>query len=157
MEEERVIPALGTAAPDFELPDQWGAPVRLSGFRGVRPVVLVFVPFAFSRTCTGELGELRDHAALFDRADAALLIASVDSKYALRAWAEAEGYGFRLLSDFWPHGAVAEAYGAFSADSGFATRSTFAIDRAGVIRSHFATGPGEARPLSAYRDALATL
>ena len=152
-----MIPVIGTPAPDFELPDQWGAPVRLSGFRGARPVVLVFVPFAFSRTCTGELGELRDHAELFERADAALLVASVDSKYALRAWAEAESYGFPLLSDFWPHGAVASAYGAFSTDSGFATRSTFAIDRDGVIRSRFATGPGEPRPLAAYRDALARL
>ena len=143
--------------PAFDLPDQWGRAARLSDFRDIRPVVLVFVPFAFSRTCTGELGELRDHAAMFEGAGAELLVVSVDAKYSLRAWAEAEEYPFRMLSDFWPHGAVASDYGAFLPDTGFATRATFAIDRGGVIRSSFATGPGEPRPLSAYRDALATL
>jgi len=152
-----VIPPIGAPAPDFALPDQWGRTVRLTDFRGIRPIVLVFVPFAFSRTCTGELGELRDNLEHFERADAALLVSSVDSKYALRAWAEAESYGFPLLSDFWPHGAVAAAYGAFSPESGFANRSTFVIDRQGVIRSHFATGPGEPRPLSLYRAALDAL
>lgn len=148
---------VGAIAPDFDLPDQFGAPQRLADRRGVRPVVLVFVPFAFSRTCTGELRELDANAAMFDEAGAEVLVASVDAKYALRAWAEAEGVGLTLLSDFWPHGGVAASYGAFDASAGFARRATFVIDEAGVIRSSFATGPGEARPLSAYREALAGL
>lgn len=148
---------VGAIAPDFDLPDQFGAPQRLADRRGVRPVVLVFVPFAFSRTCTGELRELDANAALFAEAGAEVLVASVDAKYALRAWAEAEGVGLTLLSDFWPHGGVAASYGAFDASAGFARRATFVIDEAGVIRSSFATGPGEARPLSAYREALAGL
>lgn len=152
-----MILAPGTPAPALDLPDQWGRAARLTDFVGVRPIVLVFVPFAFSRTCTGELGELRDHGAMFEEARAELLVASVDAKYSLRAWAEAEDYRFRMLSDFWPHGAVAARYGAFLADTGFATRATFAIDRGGVIRSSFASGPGQPRPLSAYRDALASL
>jgi peroxiredoxin len=152
-----VIPPVGAPAPDFALPDQWGVTVRLTDFRGIRPVVLVFVPFAFSQTCTGELGELRDNAAVFERADAALLVSSVDSKHALRAWAEAESYGFPLLSDFWPHGAVAAAYGAFSPESGFANRRTFVIDEHGVIRAQFGTGAGVPRQLAAYREALAAL
>lgn len=148
---------VGAIAPDFDLPDQFGAPQRLADRRGVRPVVLVFVPFAFSRTCTGELRELDANAALFAEAGAEVLVASVDAKYALRAWAEAEGVGLTLLSDFWPHGGVAASYGAFDASAGFARRATFVIDEAGVIRASFATGPGEARPLSAYREALAGL
>ncbi|MGR0221760.1 peroxiredoxin [Agromyces sp. ZXT2-6] len=145
---------VGATAPDFELPDQFGAPQRLAARRGVRPVVLVFVPFAFSRTCTGEMRELDANAALFAGAGAEVLMASVDAKYALRAWAEAEGVGLTLLSDFWPHGGVAASYGAFDEAAGFARRATFVIDAAGVIRSSFVTGPGEARPLSAYREAL---
>jgi peroxiredoxin len=103
------------------------------------------------------LRELDANAAVFADAGADVLVASVDAKYALRAWAEAEGVGLTLLSDFWPHGAVAESYGAFDASAGFARRATFVIDAAGVIRSSFATGPGEARPMSAYRDALGGL
>jgi peroxiredoxin len=152
-----VILDAGATAPDFELPDQFGAPQRLAGRRGVRPVVLVFVPFAFSRTCTGELRELDANAALFAESGAEVLVASVDAKYALRAWAEAEGVGLTLLSDFWPHGGVAARYGAFDESAGFARRATFVIDADGVIRSSFATGPGEARPMSAYRDALGRL
>lgn len=147
----------GAMAPDFELPDQYGASQRLAARRGVRPVVLVFVPFAFSRTCTGELHDLDANAALFAEAGAEVLVASVDAKYALRAWGEAEGVGLTLLSDFWPHGGVAASYGAFDASAGFARRATFVIDAEGVIRSSFQTGPGEARSLSAYRDALGTL
>jgi peroxiredoxin len=152
-----VILDAGATAPDFELPDQFGAPQRLAARRGVRPVVLVFVPFAFSRTCTGELRELDANAELFAEAGAEVLVASVDAKYALRAWAEAEGVGLTLLSDFWPHGGVAARYGAFDESAGFARRATFVIDVEGVIRSSFATGPGEPRELSAYRDALGRL
>lgn len=145
---------VGATAPDFELPDQFGAPQRLAERRGVRPVVLVFVPFAFSRTCSGELRELDANAQRFADAGAELLVASVDAKYALRAWAETEGVGLTLLSDFWPHGAVAAQYGAFDESAGFARRATFAIGLDGVIRSSFVTGPGEPRPWSAYREAL---
>ncbi len=104
----RAVPAVGEAAPDFELLNQFGEPVRLSDLRG-RNVVLVFFPFAFSGICTGELCEIRDNLALFEDADAVVLGISVDSKFAQRAYAEKEGYAFDLLADFWPHGAVAEA------------------------------------------------
>lgn len=149
--------ATGTLAPDFELSDQFGQTVRLSSFRGVRPVALVFVPLAFSGTCTGELCELRDNLDLFRSADVELIGISVDSKWALRNWAEKEGYDFTLVADFWPHGEVARAYDVFLDDKGFANRGTFLVDAEGVIRASFVTAPGEARPLQAYRDALAAL
>ena len=143
-----------TQAPDFELPDQFGQPTRLSDFRGKSAVALVFFPLAFSGTCTGELCELRDNRALFADAEVELLGISVDSKWTQRAWAEQQGFEFSLLSDFWPHGAVAEAYGVFLPERGYANRATFLIDEDGVIRTSFMTAPGEARPLSFYRSAL---
>ncbi len=149
--------AVGTVAPDFTLSDQFGQTVTLSSFRGVRPVALVFFPLAFSGTCTGELCELRDNLDLFRSADVELIGISVDSKWALRNWAEKEGYDFTLVADFWPHGEVARAYDVFLDDKGFANRGTFLIDAEGVIRAAFVTAPGEARPLSAYQDALAAL
>lgn len=150
------VPAVGEPAPDFELVNQFGEPVRLSEFRG-RNVVIVFYPFAFSGICTGELCEIRDNLSLFDGADAAVLAISVDSKFAQRAYAEKEGYAFDLLADFWPHGAVAERYGVFDAASGMAKRGTFIIDAAGTVRYVVVNPRGQARDLDGYRAALAGL
>ncbi|UOE45013.1 peroxiredoxin [Agromyces larvae] len=147
----------GAVAPEFELPDAFGAPTSLRRLLDRGPVALVFFPFAFSRTCHGELCELRDRIELFEADGVQLVGVSVDAKYALRAWAEQEGFGFPLLSDFWPHGAVARSYGAFLEEVGFATRATFLIDASGSVRASFAASPGEPRPFQAYRDALATL
>jgi mycoredoxin-dependent peroxiredoxin len=144
----------GTVAPDFTLRNQFGQTVSLAGFRGVTGLTLVFFPLAFSRTCQGELCELRDHPEVFRAADSRLLGISVDSKHALRAWAEEQSYEFPLLSDFWPHGEVARAYGAFLEEPGYAARATFVIDVDGVIRASFATGPGEPRSIQQYRTAL---
>ncbi|GAA2086126.1 peroxiredoxin [Pseudolysinimonas kribbensis] len=144
-----------TKAPDFDLPNQFGEHVRLSDFRGERPVVLVFFPLAFSGVCTGELCALRDSLSLFQEQGAELIGISVDSKATLRAWAEQEGYDFTLLADFWPHGAVAKEYGVFLEEKGFANRATFVIDPGGVIRASFITAPGEPRSIEAYREALA--
>jgi len=146
-----------TQAPDFELPNQYGEHIRLSDFRGKRPVALVFFPLAFSSTCTSELCELRDNLALFKDQSVELIGISVDSKATLRAFAEAEGYDFTLLADFWPHGAVAKEYGVFLPEKGFANRATFLIDTHGIIRSSFVTAPGEARSLEEYREALTEL
>ncbi len=147
---------VGDSAPDFELTNQFGEPVRLSDFRG-RNVVIVFYPFAFSGICTGELCEIRDNLALFEDAGTAVLAVSVDSKFAQRAYAEKEGYGFDLLADFWPHGAVASAYGVFDAESGMALRGTFIIDAAGIVRYVVVNPRGQARDLAEYRAALAGL
>ena len=143
-----------TQAPDFDLANQYGEHVRLSDFRGVKPVVLVFFPLAFSGVCTGELCALRDNLDLFKDHDVELLGISVDSKASLRSFAEQEGYDFPLLADFWPHGAVAKEYGVFLEEKGFANRATFVIDVKGVIRASFITAPGEARSIEEYRAAL---
>ncbi|KRE66822.1 peroxiredoxin [Arthrobacter sp. Soil736] len=150
------VPAVGEQAPDFTLVNQFGEPVRLADFRG-RNVVLVFYPFAFSGICTGELCEIRDNLAVFEHSDAEVLAVSVDSKFALRAYAGQEGYGFNLLADFWPHGAVAEKYGVFDAESGMARRGTFIIDGGGTVRYVVVNPRGQARDLGEYRRVLAGL
>src|SRR5690606_6684223 len=140
---------VGAIAPEFELQDQHGSPVRLSQFRGT-PVVLVFYPLAFSGVCQGELSALRGFTA-----DAQLLTVSVDSVFVHRAWAEQQGYAFALLSDCWPHGQVARAYGVFDEGKGFARRGTFIIDGEGVIRWSVVNPTGEARDVADYLKALA--
>ncbi|MFG2077642.1 peroxiredoxin [Nonomuraea maritima] len=143
---------VGALAPDFELQDQHGAPVRLSRFRG-RKVVLVFYPLAFSGICHGELSVLRDHPI----DDAQVLTVSVDSVFAHRAWADREGFTFSLLSDFWPHGQVARAYGVFDEAKGVAQRGTFVIDREGVIRWSVVNPSSQARDVADYVKALADI
>lgn len=146
-----------TQAPDFELRNQFGQAVRLSDFSGSGAVALVFFPHAFSGVCTGELCELRDNVNLFADNSVTLLGVSVDSKYALRAWSDQQGFSFSLLADFWPHGQVAKEYGVFLEDKGFANRATFIIDDRGIIRESFITAPGEPRAFESYRDALEDL
>ncbi|WP_428985790.1 peroxiredoxin [Sinomonas terricola] len=149
-------PAEGQEAPDFELPNQFGEPVRLSSLRG-KPVVVLFFPFAFSGICTSELCEIRDNWAPFADVDAHVLAVSVDSKFALRAFAEAEGYDFDLLADFWPHGEVARRFGVFDEGSGMALRGTFILDAEGIVRYSIVNPRGQARSLAEYREALAAV
>ena len=148
---------VGTEAPDFTLRDQNGQEVQLSSFRGAKNVLLVFYPLAFTGTCQGELCSLRDNLNDFVNDAVATLTISVDSSPSHKVWAEREGYQFPLLADFWPHGAVARAYGVFNDVAGFANRGTFLIDRDGVIRFAEEAGPGEARDRAAWDAAIATL
>ncbi|GAB3486880.1 peroxiredoxin [Nocardiopsis coralliicola] len=147
----------GQPAPDFALSDQHGQTVRLSDFRGRKNVVVVFYPLAFSGVCEGELCSIRDSIADFRTEDTELLSISVDSMYAHRTWADQESLDYPLLSDFWPHGEVAQAYGVFDEDKGVALRGTFLIDREGTVRWRVVNPISEARDLDAYRKALADL
>ncbi|GAA2181538.1 peroxiredoxin [Leucobacter tardus] len=149
-----MVIAPGTQAPEFTLSDQHGTELTLSDLVADGPVALVFFPFAFSGICQGELCELRDNISLFEDAQVRLVGISIDSVFTLKAWADQEGFEFSLLSDFWPHGAVAEQYGVFIEEAGIATRATVLIGRDGAVAASFATAPGEARDLGAYREAL---
>ena len=149
--------SVGVTAPDFTLPDANKAPVTLSEFRGRQPVLLVFYPFAFSGTCTGELCQLRDDLSTFDAAGVQVLAISCDTSQSLKAWAQQQGYQFPLLSDFWPHGAVAQAYDVFFDKAGMALRDTFLVDVDGVIRFAEVNGPGQARDQSGWQRAVAAL
>ncbi len=148
---------IGDEAPDFELPDQHGTPVRLSSFRGAKNVVLVFYPLAFSPVCSGELCALREDFPEVNRDDVELITVSVDSMFAHRAWADQEKFQFSLLADFWPHGAVAKQYGVFEEGRGLATRGTFVIDKGGVVRWRVVNPIPQARDIAEYQKALAEL
>jgi mycoredoxin-dependent peroxiredoxin len=148
---------VGQEAPDFELADQHGKPVRLSSFRGSKNVVLVFYPLAFSGVCSGEMAALRDDFPEAGRDDVELLTVSVDSIYALRTWSDRDGFEFGMLADFWPHGGVAKLYGVFNEDLGIAVRGTFIIDKSGVVRWKVVNPPPQARDIADYQKALAAL
>jgi mycoredoxin-dependent peroxiredoxin len=146
----------GSEAPDFTLKDQDGQPVTLSALRD-RNVLLVFFPLAFTGICQGELDEIRDNLSSYVNDDTQTLAISVGPPPTHKVWATQSGFTFPVLSDFWPHGAVARAYGVFNDGSGFANRGTFVVDRSGVIRFAELKGPGEARNQALWTDALAAL
>jgi peroxiredoxin len=150
--------AVGSAAPDFDLPSSAGGKVQLSSYRGQENVVLVFYPFTFTGVCHGELCELRDDLSSFESAGAQVLAVSCDSVHSQRKWAEEEGFGFPVLSDFWPHGATARAYGVFNEALGCADRHTFVIDKEGVVVATFASADLKTpREKKEYEAALASL
>lgn len=148
---------VGQEAPVFTLKNQFGEDVTLSDYRGKKNVLLVFYPKAFTGICTGELCDLRDRAVDFDGGDTQVIGVSCDSDAALRAFGEKEGLSYPLLSDFWPHGAVASKYGVFFADRGIALRATFVIDKQGIVRWKVVNQPGDARNSDDYKAALANL
>jgi peroxiredoxin (alkyl hydroperoxide reductase subunit C) len=150
-------PEIGSAAPDFALRSNLGETVGLADFRGAKSVVVIFFPFAFSRTCTSELCEIRDDLSRFQNDGVQVLAISCDPVHSLRAFADAEGYDFPLLSDFWPHGAIAKAYGVFNEATGSAVRGSFLIDPDGVVRWSVVNGMGEPRSLAGYHEALASV
>jgi peroxiredoxin len=148
---------VGAQAPDFTLKDQHGQPVTLSSFHGAKSVLLVFFPLAFTGICQGELDEIRDNAATYSTDDVQTLTCSVGPPPTHKVWATQSGFTFPVLSDFWPHGGVAEVYGVFNADTGFANRGTFVIDRAGIVRFAELKAPGEPRDQGVWTAALAAL
>ena len=147
-------PLVGQVAPDFTLRDQQSHSVSLSDYRGIKNVVVVFYPFAFSGICTGELCEIRDNLGDFESDDVQVLAVSCDHMFTQRAWSDAEGYFFPMLSDYWPHGATAQAYGVFEPSGGFSTRGTFLIDRDGIVCWTLVNGPSQRRDFAGYRAAL---
>ncbi len=148
--------SVGDAAPEFTLPDQDKQAVSLAGLRGT-PVLLVFYPFAFSGLCTGELCQLRDELSTYTDAGVTVLAVSTDPVFSLKAYKAAEGFEFPLLSDFWPHGAVAQAYGAFNDKAGMALRATFLIDGDGKVAFAEINSPGDVREQSGWKDAVGKL
>lgn len=140
---------LGSRAPDFSVPDQYGAPTDLSALLD-RPLLLVFFPFAFSGTCTDEIRGLSAQFGRYKRDGLAVAAMSCDPMFSLKAWSQELEVAFPLLSDFWPHGEVARAYGVFDEQVGMALRGTFLIGTDAVVRKVLINGPGQARDLAAF-------
>ena len=125
---------IGGPAPDFTLRDQFGQDVTLSSFTGHKAVLLVFYPYAFSNVCTGEMSQIRARLDEFMTFDAEVLAISCDPTHALRAFADHDGLNFPLLSDFWPHGEVTQRYGVFDETKGRPRRSSYVVDKHGLVR-----------------------
>jgi peroxiredoxin len=149
--------AIGDQAPDFTLRDQHGQEITLSAYAEGKAALIVFFPFAFSGVCSGELTSLRDRLGEFETEHSTLLTLSCDPMYTQRAAADRDGIFFPLLSDFWPHGVTAKDYGVFDEISGGPKRSSYAVDREGIVRWSVHNARGEARDLDAHAKALADL
>ena len=148
---------IGEPAPDFTLKDQHNGEVTLASFRGRQAVVLIFYPATFTGICQGELAAVQENLATLQNDDVQVMAVSVDSPFANKVWAEQQGFSFPILSDFWPHGAVAQAYGVFNDVVGRALRATFVIDREGIVRWKVVNAIPDARDHSEYAKALAAL
>jgi mycoredoxin-dependent peroxiredoxin len=148
---------VGQPAPDFTLKDQHGQDVTLSSYRGDKAVVVMFYPFAFSRICTSELCDVRDHLPSFVNDDVQLLAISCDAMFTLRAYSESEDLTYPLLSDFWPHGEVAKAYGVFDESAGCAIRGSYIVDREGAVAWKVENAIGDARDLDEQRKIISDL
>jgi peroxiredoxin len=124
---------VGAKAPDFALKDQNGKTVKLSGLAG-KKVLLSFRPLAWTAVCHDQMRSLEEHHAQFDELNAVALGIGVDSVPSNKAWAESMGIkNTRLLSDFWPHGAVASAYGIFRENDGFSERANIVVSEKGRV------------------------
>jgi peroxiredoxin Q/BCP len=120
----------GTPAPDFELPDSTGAPVRLSALRG-HPVVIYFYPKDDTSVCTKQACAFRDRFAEFEAAGARILGISDDSTASHAKFAAKYALPFTLLSD--KGGAVRKLYGVPKKFGLIPGRVTYVIDREGRI------------------------
>lgn len=146
---------VGDRAPDFALRDQHGQTVRLSSYAGEKAVLIVFYPFAFSGVCTGELTGFRDRLGEFETDDTTIVAISCDPIYTQRAFADRDGIFFPLLADFWPHGEASKAYGVFDDEAGSPLRSSFVVDKSGIIAWAVHNDMGEARDLGIQGTQLA--
>ena len=124
---------VGAKAPDFSLKDQNGKTVKLSGLAG-KKVLLSFRPLAWTAVCHDQMKSLEENHTRFDEANTVALGIGVDSVPSNKAWAESMGIkNTKLLSDFWPHGAVAKTLGIFRENDGFSERANIVIDENGKV------------------------
>lgn len=148
---------VGDRAPDFELFDQDANEVSRASLEG-RKSLVVFIPFPFSGICEAELCSIRDNLARLNSMDANVVAITCDTRFVHKKWATEQGFEFPLLSDFWPHGETARAYGSFNEAKGVANRMTYVLDDTGVVREVIDSGSlGVAREMDAYLEALGKL
>jgi peroxiredoxin len=139
------MPKPDTLAPDFTLPNGDGQSIALGDYRN-KHVVLSFYPADWSPVCTSELALFQETLEDIHSYNAEILAISVDSRWSHRAWAEHQHITFPLLSDFWPHGAVAQQYGVFLEKEGISNRALFFVDAAGMIRGSWVAEAPEIAP-----------
>lgn len=144
---------IGHPAPPFRLFDQDMNRVLLEDLRGGKALV-VFIPLPFTNTCEGELCTLRDRLAALYHIDARVVAITTHAPPTNKRWSDDNHFGFPILSDYWPHGAVASAYGTFNERLGIADRSTYVLDADGLVRDVITSEFSAAREYDHYVEAL---
>lgn len=145
---------VGAMAPEFELRNQRREKVSLADLKGSK-VALVFIPFAFTSTCEGELCEIRDNFDVFEGSGTRVVAITCDTSATNARWAQENGFEFDILSDFWPHGEVSRRYDTFNEMFGYAERTTYFIDEGGTITDVVRSDQlKQARPFAHYEAAL---
>jgi peroxiredoxin (alkyl hydroperoxide reductase subunit C) len=152
------MPAVvGQPAPDFSLRDNEGNTVTLNDLKGSKAVI-AFIPFPHTGICDTEACSLRDDYSSLSADGAKVVIISVHAAPLLKHWAAEHNIPFPVLSDFWPHGATARAYGCFNEQVGVAMRASYVLDKDGIVREIIQTGSlGEQRDHSLYQKALSAI
>ena len=148
---------IGQPAPDFQLFDQTRSLVSLESLLGNKALIK-FVPFPFTRVCEGEVCEVRDNLASLSDLEARIVVITCDTVPSNARWATDLAITFPILSDYWPHGVVAQAYGCFNEAIGVAMRSTYVLDPDGIVRDIVATPIlKEARSMASYHESLSAI
>lgn len=148
---------IGAPAPAFNLVNIDREMVSTEDLKGSKAVVM-FIPFPFTGICDGEACAMRDNLAVVDDLDAKVVVITTHARPTNAEWAKQNGFEFPVLSDFWPHGDVARAYGVLNEDVGVPTRATFFLDEDGIVRDVVATESGAiGREIDAQLDALRNL
>jgi len=148
---------VGQPAPDFKLRDTQNNEVSLSDFNGHK-LIIAFIPFPHTGICDTEACALRDDYASLSADGSQVVIISCHARPMLGVWAQQNNIPFPVLADFWPHGAVAQAYGCFNDQAGVAFRASYVLDADGIVREIIRSAAmGEARDHAAHATALASI
>lgn len=149
--------ALGSPAPDFSLRDQNLKVVARKDLGGHKSLI-VFIPNPFTSVCGAELCAIRDGLTALNDLDANVVAITCSTPFVNRRWSEENAFGFRVLSDFWPHGEAARAYGAFNERFGVPNRHSIVLDANGIVREVIKSDSiAEGREFDLYTEALARL
>jgi peroxiredoxin len=146
---------VGKPAPDFSLRSHTGDTVSLSDLKGSKAII-AFIPFPHTGICDTEACALRDDYSSLSADGSKVVIITTHAAPLVKVWAEQHQIPFPVLSDYWPHGAVAQAYGCFNEQVGVAMRASYILDADGVVKDIIKTDAlGEQRDHSKYAPALA--
>jgi len=129
----RIMVKVGDKLKDFVLKDQDNSDINTADYRG-KKVLLSFHPLAFTGVCRDQMKSLEDHYGQLESLNTIPLGLSVDQPFSKAAWAEQMGIEkLRLLSDFWPHGGVAQELGIFIEEKGISQRANILVDEEGMV------------------------
>ena len=156
-QDSRLKVKAGDLAPDFELTAIDGSRIKLSDYRGRKNVVISFIPAAWTPVCSDQWPGYNLAKPIFEAHNAMLLGISVDNRATQYSWTRQMGdLWFPVLSDFWPHGAVADKFGVLRSD-GMAERALIFIDMKGVITHIYVSDINKRPPLELIDEQLSRI